>query len=109
MLDEATYNQKVAAAFRRILEAVDQLDPDLLDAESTGDMVTLTSGRGEKCVVNTQRAVRQIWVAGKGQGIHFSYEASADVWVDDKGKGLELFAFVADVVEALTGERLHSG
>src|ERR671924_592303 len=104
MLDDATYEQKIAAVFRRILDAVDQLDPDLLDAESTGDMLTLTSDRGEKCVVNTQRAVRQIWVAGRGQGIHFSYDPSADAWRDDKGRGLELFAFVADVVEAITGE-----
>jgi len=109
MLDEATYNQKISSVFRRILDAVDRLDPDLVDAESTGDMVTLTSARGEKCVVNTQRAVRQIWVAGKGQGIHFSYDASADVWGDDKGRGLELFAFIADVVEAITGEHLHYG
>jgi CyaY protein len=107
MLDEATYNQMAASAFRRILDAVDEIDPDLIDAESTGDMVTLTSDRGEKCVVNTQRAVRQIWVAGNGQGIHFSYHPSSRTWVDDKGKGLELFTFVADVVEALTGERLQ--
>lgn len=106
MLDEASYNQKVAAVFRRLLDAVDRIDPDLLDADSTGDMVTLTSARGEKCVVNTQRAVRQIWVAGKGQGIHFSYDAALDAWRDDKGKGLELFAFVAEVVEAIAGEPL---
>jgi CyaY protein len=106
MLDEASYDQKVGAAFRRILDAVDRLDPDLLDAEATGDMITLTSARGEKCVVNTQRAVRQIWVAGKGQGIHFTYDAAAGTWRDDKGKGLELFVFVAEVVESIAGERL---
>ncbi len=107
MLDEATYNQQVAVTFRRIIAAADQVDPDALDADSTGDMVTLSSPRGEKCIINTQRAVRQIWVAGQGQGIHFDFDAARNEWRDDKGKGLELFAFVADTVAAISGVRLE--
>jgi len=105
-MDEALYNQRVAAVFKRMLAAADELDPDVLEAESTGDMLTLTARSREKCIVNTQRAVRQIWVAGKSQGIHFSYDEASGTWKDDKGKGLELFAFVADVVRELTGEPL---
>ncbi|HZI11182.1 MAG TPA: iron donor protein CyaY [Myxococcus sp.] len=107
MMDEATYNQLIAAAFKRIIAAADRLDPDVLEAESTGDMVTLTTASREKCIINTQRAVRQIWVAGRGQGIHFSYEPASGAWKDDKGKGLELFGFVADVVRDLCGEQLE--
>ena len=103
-MDEATYNQLISAAFKRIIAAADELDPDVLEAESTGDMVTLTAASREKCIVNTQRAVRQIWVAGRGQGIHFTYDAATHSWKDDKGRGLELLAFVADVVRELTGE-----
>ena len=105
MLDESTYNQNVASVFRRILDAVDQIDPDELEADTTGDMVTLTSRSGEKCVINTQRVVRQIWVAGKSQGIHFSWDGQD--WMDDKGKGLELFAFIADVVQTISGQTLR--
>jgi CyaY protein len=104
MMDEARYNQLVAAVFKRMLAAADALDPDVLEAESTGDMLTLTTPSREKCIVNTQRAVRQIWVAGKGQGIHFSYDDVSGTWRDDKGKGLELFSFVAQVVRELSGE-----
>ncbi len=86
-----------------MLAAADVIDPDVLDAESTGDMLTLTAPSREKCIVNTQRAVRQLWVAGKGQGIHFTYDDATGTWKDDKGKGLELFSFVADVVRALSG------
>lgn len=106
MLDEASYNLKVSQVFRRILDAADRVDPDVLDADSTGDMVTLTSAKGEKCVVNTQRAVRQIWVAGKSQGIHFSWDPASDEWRDDKGKGLELLSFVSEVVESISGAKL---
>ncbi len=103
MMDEARYNQLISVAFKRILAAADVIDPDLLEAESTGDMVTLTARSREKCIINTQRAVRQIWVAGRGQGIHFTYDAATSTWKDDKGRGLELLAFVADVVHAISG------
>ena len=104
-MDETRYNLLVSAAFQTLLRALDKVDPDLLDADSTGDMVTVTSASGEKVVVNTQRATRQIWVAGKGLGIHFSFESDGR-WMDDKGKGIELFGFVADAVEAVSGVRL---
>jgi CyaY protein len=106
MMDEATYNQRVAAVFKRLLATLDRVDPDVLEAESTGDMLTITASSGEKCIVNTQRAVRQLWVAGKGQGIHFDYEAASGAWRDDKGRGLELFAHVADVLRDISGQRL---
>lgn len=106
MVDPAVYSQKATQTFRRILDAADRVDPDKLDAESTGDMITLTASSGEKCVINTQRAVSQIWVAGKGQGIHFDLDPATGEWKDDKGKGYELLSFIADVVREISGEAL---
>jgi CyaY protein len=105
-VDNATYEALVARAFRRLLAALDQVDPDLIDVESTGDMITITARSGEKCIVNTQRAAHQLWVAGLGQGVHFSHDAQADLWKDDKGKGLELFGFVRDAVKAISDATL---
>jgi len=107
MMDEGRYNAQVAGVFKRLLTALDAVDPDLLETDSTGDMLTVTASSGEKCVINTQRAVRQIWVAGKGQGLHFSYDEASGHWKDDKGKGMELFAFVSDVVKSLVGTPLE--
>lgn len=107
MMEESRYNQMVSQVFQRILVAADEEDPDVLESSTSGDMVTLTAGNGEKCIVSTQRAVRQIWVAGKGLGIHFSYDEEKGLWMDDKGKGLELFSFVADVVKTISGVDLR--
>ena len=106
-MDETRYNQLVASVFQTLMRALDKVDPDVLDADSTGDMLTVTSATGQKVVVNTQRATRQIWVAGKGLGLHFSFEADGR-WMDDKGKGVELLSFVADAVEAVSGVRLST-
>lgn len=106
MLDEATYNGLAADVFKRLLKGLDAADPDSLDADSTGDMVTVTGKTGQKVVINTQRAVHQLWVAGGGSGIHFNWDPATGKWMDDKSKGLELYAWVSQCVEAASGEKL---
>lgn len=105
-MEASTYAAAVAAFFKKLVAAADQVDPDLLECDATGDMVTLTAPKtGAKIIVNTQRAVSQLWVAGKGEGVHFSRAADGR-WLDDKGKGLELGAWVAECVEDASGVRL---
>ncbi len=104
-MDETKFNGLVADVFKRMLKTLDAVDPDALDADSTGDMLTITGSKsGQKVVVNTQRAVSQLWVAGKSQGLHFSFDGAR--WLDDKGKGIELHAWVAECVEAASGVKL---
>jgi hypothetical protein len=40
--------------------------------------------------------VRQVWLALAAKGIahHFNYIADRNVWVDDKGKNIELLSFL---------------
>lgn len=102
-LDESSYDRLVAQTFRRMMATLDAADPDVLETDATADMITITSAQGEKCIINTQRAVHQIWVAGLGQGIHFDWDADAGLWKDDKGVGLELFAHVEHVLSDLSG------
>lgn len=101
-MDAATYAASVASFFKRLVAAVDAIDPDLIECDATGDMVTITAKSGAKVIVNTQRAVDQIWVAGKSAGVHFS-RADDGRWLDDKGKGLELGAWVAECVRDASG------
>ncbi len=106
MMDDAEFSIAAGHLFKRVVKAVDAADPDVLEADSTGDMVTVVATKtGEKVIINTQRAVRQIWVAGKGAGLHFSFSVN-NQWLDDKGKGVELLAWVEECVEAASGERL---
>lgn len=106
-LDESAYALQVSRAFKRLMAKLDTIDPDVLETESTGDMVTmLAPASGQKVVVNTQRAVKQLWVAGQGQGIHFDFDAATGEWKDDKGKGKELFAWVSSCVAAISGQTL---
>lgn len=102
-MESSAYSASVASFFKRLVSAVDAVDPDLIECDATGDMVTITAAKsGTKVIVNTQRAVSQIWVAGKSSGVHFSLGADGK-WMDDKGKGLELGPWVAECVRDASG------
>jgi CyaY protein len=103
MLDESTYQHMADAAFRRISDALDPVDPDEVDCEHAGDVVTLTFKNRTKCVVNTQRPTRQIWLAASARAWHFSWDESKKQWLDDKGRGVELFSKVREVVKEAAG------
>jgi CyaY protein len=96
-IDEATYQQLVDRAFRRIEDALEAVDPADVDVDGRGDVLTLTLRDGVRCVVNTQRPTRQIWLAARARAWHFDYEPDRDLWVDDKS-GEELYAVLARIL-----------
>jgi len=99
MLDERTYQRLADDAFRAIGDAFEHVDPELVDCEVAGDVVTFTLRGGPKCVVNTQRPTRQIWLAANARAWHFSWDETSRRWIDDKGRGDELYATIARIVK----------
>jgi CyaY protein len=102
-MDESRYLKLADQAFRAIGDALDEVDSELVDCEVAGDVVTLTLSGGKKCIVNTQRPTRQIWLAAAARAWHFSYDESEGRWLDDKGRGDELFATIARIVKEEAG------
>jgi CyaY protein len=103
MMDESTYQKLVGDTFRRVEDAFEDVDPDQVDVTSTGDVVTLAFANGVRCVLNTQRPVRQLWLAAKAQAWHFDWDASGRRWIDDRGRGIELTAQLRDIVKEQCG------
>jgi CyaY protein len=108
-MDESAYQHLADAAFRRIEEAFEDVDADDVDCERAGDVVTLTLKGGKKCVVNTQRPTRQIWLAANARAWHFGWDDQTRRWVDDKGQvnadgtPVELFTSVRKIVRESIG------
>jgi CyaY protein len=94
-MDERRYLDLAEAALKRVIAAFDDVDLDVADVDSAGDVVTITlrtpRGGGKKVVLNTQRPTRQLWLAGSGRAWHFSYDETGARWLDDKGQGDELY------------------
>ena len=102
-MDEPTYQKLADAAFRAIGDAFEEVDPDLADCEIAGDVVTLTLRGGKRCIVNTQRPTRQIWLAANAQAWHFSWDEGSRRWLDDKGRGDDLYGTIRRIVKDATG------
>lgn len=102
MIDESQYLRIVGDTFRKIEDALEDVDPSDIDFDTAGDVLTLTMKNGVRCIVNTQRPVRQIWLAARANAWHFSWDEANQKWMDDKGRG-ELFATLRAVAKEHAG------
>jgi CyaY protein len=105
-MDESTYQVLADKALRRIEDGFKDVDPDLVDCEQAGDVLTLTFKDGKRAVVNTQRPTRQLWLAANARAWHFSYDAGKSQWLDDKGQGVDLFEQIGLIVQDGAGVAL---
>lgn len=102
MLDEDEYVALALPELQRLLEAVDRLDSDEVEAELESDILTIEFRDGTKFVVNSHRAARQIWMAAERTAWHFDWDAEKRAWVAIK-TGDELWATLARVIGTKLG------
>jgi CyaY protein len=108
-MDERAYQHLADATFRRIEDALKDVDADQVDLDRAGDVITLTFKGGKKCIVNTQRPTRQIWLAANARAWHFDWDAAAGRWLDDKkqtnadGSPVELLGSLRRIVREASG------
>lgn len=103
-MDEARYLELARVAFTRIEKAIDTLDADVVDLDSGGDVLTLTCKDGVRIVVNTQRPVQEIWLAGAARAWHFGWDTSdGGRWIDARRGGAELFATLGELLAEHAG------
>ena|SRR5690349_4881614 len=101
-MDERHYEQLAANTFKRVVDLFEDVDPDQADVEYGGDVIRIELSGGKRVVINTQRPVRQIWLAGGQAAWHFSFDPASERWLDDKGRG-ELFDVLRRIVREVSG------
>jgi iron donor protein CyaY len=94
-MDEQEYRRKVQTTLDKIERAFTDVDPDVAECEQSLGSLTVTSADRSRLILSSQPSVRQVWLALAAKGIahHFNW-ASDSQWIDDKGKGIELLAFL---------------
>lgn len=105
-MDEKEFAQLADATFRRILDAFDEIDVEDADVETAGGVINIAYRGGARCVINTQGAARQIWLAGGKSGWHFSYDPESGTWLHDKGTGDELLSVLKRLTREAAGIEL---
>ena len=100
---EPAYQLLADETFKAVEDLFKDVDAEDVDVERTGDTVALVFKGGKKCVLNTQRPTRQLWLAANARAWHFSWDEVAKQWLDDKGQGVELFAQIRAIVKQSAG------
>lgn len=105
-MDETTFMTLAKGAIERIRTALDACDPDVVECLPEADVVKIAFPSGLPYVLNTQRPVREVWLAADRNAWHFRYDGAA--WLD-KRSGEELMATIDRLVLARAGVDLKLG
>jgi CyaY protein len=100
-MTESEFHRAVDAVLARIeasVEAHDELDVDL-----EAGVLSITCPDDSRVIVNRQTPNREIWVAARSGGFHFSAREGA--WRDTRS-GDELFASLTRILESQAGVQL---
>ncbi len=89
-MNESEFHQIADALLAQIEEMIDDSGADI-DYEATGNVLTLEFEDRSQIVINKQEPMREIWLASKSGGYHFSMQN--DQWLCSK-TGLELIELV---------------
>jgi CyaY protein len=78
-MSEAEFNDLIERTFTALETALDRVDADL-DYETTGGVLTVEFDNDTKLVFSRQPPTRQLWVAARAGGFHFTYDEAAGDW-----------------------------
>ena len=79
-MENKEYFLRVSQLFKRVEEKLDEFEEDI-DYDSTPDKLLVNLEKnGKKIVLNTQRAIKEIWLAGNSRGWHFQYNVTKNIW-----------------------------
>lgn len=95
---EADYRAVMKETLDRVEKAFDSIDPDHAECATQFGALTILMNKtgGQKVILSAQPSVRQLWLAlaAKGVAHHFDYDHEKKLWLDDKGQGIEVLAFL---------------
>ena len=100
-MNETEFHRSVDAVLSRIdrsIEASEGLDSDL-----ESGILTITCPDDSRVIVNRQTPNREIWVAARSGGFHFTWREGE--WRDTRS-GDELFASLARILASQAGENI---
>ena len=101
IMTESEFHRAVDAVLARIESAAEA--DERLDVELESGILTILCADASRVIVNRQTPNREIWVAARSGGFHFTFRDGE--WRDTRS-GDELFACLARVIESQSGVRV---
>lgn len=96
-LSEQDYEARAIPELRALVDALDALELSGIECELSSDILTIELSGGDRYVVNSHRAARQIWMAADRSAWHFDWDTERSAWVAKK-TGDELWSTLSRVL-----------
>lgn len=101
-MTESEFKEAADTVFHRIEQALDASGTDI-DYDSDGTILEMEFEDGSKVIVNRHAPNREIWLAAKSGGFHYTLKDG--VWFSQRD-GSELFSKLAELAQIGSGEKL---
>ena len=88
------------AAMKQLESAIGAVEG--VEADLAGDILTLEFDDGDKFVINSHSAARQIWAAAALSAMHFGWHDQTQSWRDTRS-GAELFTEISRLLSEKLG------
>jgi CyaY protein len=98
IMTESEFHSAVEAVLARIESSVE--NAEALDVDLESGILTITCPDASRVIVNRQTPNREIWVAARSGGFHFTWRDGQ--WRDTRS-GEELFASLARILALQAG------
>ena len=104
-MENKEYFKRVSELFERVEEKLDQFE-DEIDYDPTPDKLMVSFEKNnKKIVINTQRAVKEIWLAGNSRGWHFKFQPDKEIWFANAEQE-EFYQCFADLLSDNLGQEV---
>lgn len=99
-LSDKEYDELALPELRALVAALDAVEDASFEAELSSDILAIEFSDGDKYVINSHRAARQIWMAAQRSAWHFDWDGTA--WFARKS-GDELWATISRLLSGKLG------
>ncbi|MBF0351316.1 MAG: iron donor protein CyaY [SAR324 cluster bacterium] len=101
-MENKEYLKQTNIAFKKVQDKLEDFE-DEIDFDQTSDKLEiLFEAGGPKIVMNTQKAIQELWLAGNGKGWHFKYQETKGIWFAE-AEQIEFYQCLSHLIES----RLH--
>lgn len=104
-MDTKEYQAQTLKLFRKLEDLLDEWEDDFDYDKSDGKIEIIPEVRGGKVVVNTQRAIQEIWLAGNAKAWHFKFREDTQDWFAEAEKA-EFYATLTKILSDRCGKKI---
>tara|TARA_B100000700_G_C14808806_1_gene744141 strand:+ start:50 stop:373 length:324 start_codon:yes stop_codon:yes gene_type:complete len=105
-MENKEYFFRVSELFKKVESKLDEFEEEI-DYDSTPDKLMVNiENNGSKIVINTQIAIKEIWLAGNSRGWHFKYDVSKNIWFASAEK-VEFYECLSNLLSKNLGKEVN--